>query len=81
MFLLKFVDTALDIGVGLIGPKTGVNYVSVIIFGFLLPCLTTSILFFAKDKSRNTKEIKKLTASPLIGIIDKKNKLIQIICF
>ncbi len=69
---IKFVDSAKDIGGGLIGPKTGVNYVLAIILGFLLPFIIISILFFTNDSIKNTEEIKRLTSLPLIGIIGKK---------
>ena len=69
---IKFVDNAKDIGGGLIGPKTGVNYVLAIIAGLLLPLIFISIIFFTNSTIKNTEELKKLTSVPIIGIIGKK---------
>lgn len=69
---VKFVDSAKDIGGGLIGPKTGVNYVLALIIGFLLPFMMISILFFANDAIKNTEELRRLTTLPLIAVIGKK---------
>jgi succinoglycan biosynthesis transport protein ExoP len=66
---IHFIDPAKDIGVGLIGPKTGVNYVLALFFGLLLPLLVIVILFFVNNTIHNPEDISKLTSIPLIGIV------------
>jgi succinoglycan biosynthesis transport protein ExoP len=66
---IHFIDPAKDIGVGLIGPKTGVNYVLALFFGLLLPLLVILIIFFVNNTIHNPEDISKLTSIPLIGIV------------
>jgi succinoglycan biosynthesis transport protein ExoP len=66
---IHFMDPAKDIGLGLIGPKTGVNYVLALFFGLLLPLLVIVIIFFVNNTIHNPEDISKLTSIPLIGII------------
>ncbi|TRX34786.1 polysaccharide biosynthesis tyrosine autokinase [Flavobacterium sp. ZT3R18] len=66
---IHFIDPAKDIGGGLIGPKTGVNYVLALFLGLLLPLLVIVIIFFINNTIHNPEDISKLTSIPLIGII------------
>jgi capsular exopolysaccharide synthesis family protein len=66
---IHFIDSAKDIGGGLIGPKTGVNYVMALFLGLLLPLLVVVILFFINNTIQNPDDISKLTSIPLIGIV------------
>jgi capsular exopolysaccharide synthesis family protein len=66
---IHFIDPAKDIGVGLIGPKTGVNYVLALFLGLLLPLLVIVIIFFINNTIHNPEDISKLTNIPLIGIV------------
>jgi succinoglycan biosynthesis transport protein ExoP len=66
---IHFIDPAKDIGGGLIGPKTGVNYILAIFLGLLLPLLVITILFFINNTIFNPDDVSKLTAIPLIGIV------------
>lgn len=70
---IKFIDTAKDTGGGLIGPKTGVNYVMALFLGFLFPLLVVFGIFFANNSIQNTEDLSKLTSLPLIGIVGKKH--------
>lgn len=74
---IHFIDPAKDIGGGLIGPKTGVNYILALFLGLLLPLLVITILFFINNTIFNPDDISKLTSIPLIGVIgvnpDKNN--------
>ena len=70
---IHFLDTAKDIGGGLIGPKTNVNYIIAFFVGLLLPLLIIFILFFINNSVQNVEDISRLTNIPLIGIIGKKN--------
>ena len=70
---IKFIDPAKDVGGGLVGPKTGVNYVLALFLGFLIPLIVVFALFFINDSIQNTDDISKLTVLPLIGVIGKKN--------
>ena len=69
---IHFLDTAKDIGGGLIGPKTNVNYVVAFFVGLLLPLLLIFILFFINNSVQNVEEINRLTKIPMIGVIGKK---------
>ncbi len=70
---IKFIDVAKDTGGGLIGPKTGVNYVMALFLGFLIPLLIVFGIFFINNSIQNTDDLSKLTSIPLIGIIGKKH--------
>jgi succinoglycan biosynthesis transport protein ExoP len=74
---IHFIDSAKDIGGGLIGPKTGVNYILALFLGLLLPLLVVTILFFINNTIYNPDDVSKLTSIPLIGIVgvnpDKNN--------
>ncbi len=66
---IHFIDPAKDIGVGLIGPKTSVNYVLALFLGLLIPLLFVFGIFFINNSIQNTEDIGKLTQLPLIGVI------------
>lgn len=74
---IHFIDPAKDIGEGLIGPKTGVNYILALFLGLLLPLLVITIVFFVNNTIHNPEDISKLTSIPLIGVVgvnpDKNN--------
>ncbi|MDI1254486.1 MAG: polysaccharide biosynthesis tyrosine autokinase [Flavobacterium sp.] len=70
---IHFIDSAKDVGGGLVGPKTGVNYILALFLGFLLPLLFVFGIFFVNNSIQNTDDIAKLTSLPLIGVIGKKN--------
>ncbi len=70
---IKFIDAAKDTGGGLIGPKTGVNYVMALFLGFIIPLLVVFGIFFANNSIQNTEDLAKLTSLPLIGIVGKKH--------
>ncbi|MBK0370913.1 polysaccharide biosynthesis tyrosine autokinase [Flavobacterium agrisoli] len=66
---IHFIDPAKDIGGGLIGPKTSVNYILALFFGTLFPLAVVLIIFFLNNAIQNTEDINKLTQIPLIGVI------------
>ncbi|QGK76843.1 polysaccharide biosynthesis tyrosine autokinase [Flavobacterium sp. SLB02] len=66
---LHFIDPAKDIGGGLIGPKTSVNYILALFLGILIPLLFIFGIFFINNSIQNTEDISKLTQIPLIGVI------------
>lgn len=66
---IKFIDTAKDIGGGLIGPRTGVNYVIAVFVGLLIPLLIVFLIFFINNSVQNTDDISNLTTIPLIGVV------------
>jgi polysaccharide biosynthesis transport protein len=70
---VRFIDPAKDVGGGLIGPKTSVNYVLAFFLGLLLPLLIVLVLFFINNSIQNTDEISNLTKIPLIGVIGVNN--------
>ena len=70
---IHFIDSAKDIGGGLIGPRTGVNYVTAFFLGLFIPLFLVFIIFFINNSVQNVEDINRLTNIPLIGIIGKKN--------
>jgi len=66
---IHFIDPAKDIGGGLIGPKTSVNYVMALFLGILIPLLFVLVIFFINNSIQNTEDISKLTQIPLLGVI------------
>ena len=66
---VHFIDPAKDIGGGLIGPKTSVNYVLALFLGLLFPLLMVFGIFFINNSIQNTEDISRLTQIPLIGVI------------
>lgn len=66
---IHFIDPAKDVGGGLIGPKTSVNYVLALFLGILIPLTVILILFFINNSIQNTDELTNLTSIPLIGVI------------
>ena len=66
---IHFIDPAKDIGGGLLGPKTSVNYVLALFLGLLIPLLFVFAIFFINNSIQNTEDIGKLTQLPLIGVI------------
>jgi capsular exopolysaccharide synthesis family protein len=70
---IQFIDPAKDIGGGLIGPRTEVNYVIAIFLGFLIPLLIVFIIFFINNSVQNTDDVSNLTSLPIIGVVGVKH--------
>ncbi len=70
---IQFIDPAKDIGGGLIGPRTGVNYIIAIFSGLLIPLLIVFLIFFINNAIQNTDDISSLTNIPLIGVVGMKH--------
>lgn len=66
---IHFIDPAKDIGAGLVGPKTGVNYVLAFFLGLLIPLLVIIGMFVVNNSIENPEDISSLSSIPLIGII------------
>lgn len=66
---VHFIDPAKDIGGGLIGPKTSVNYILALFLGTLIPLLLIFGIFFVNNSIQNAEDISRLTQIPLIGVI------------
>ncbi|MFV5685840.1 polysaccharide biosynthesis tyrosine autokinase [Flavobacterium sp. GB2R13] len=66
---IHFIDPAKDVGGGLVGPKTSVNYVLALFLGILFPLLFVFAIFFVNNSIQNTEDISKSTQIPLIGVI------------
>lgn len=66
---IHFIDPAKDIGGGLIGPKTNVNYVLALFLGILIPLIFVFGIFFINNSIQNSDDVSKLTPIPLIGIV------------
>ncbi|MFA9186510.1 polysaccharide biosynthesis tyrosine autokinase [Flavobacterium magnesitis] len=66
---IHFIDPAKDVGGGLIGPKTSVNYVLALFLGILIPLLFVFVLFFINNSIQNAEDVSKQTQIPLIGVV------------
>ena len=69
---IVFIDPAKDVGGGLLGPKTGVNYVLAFFMGLLIPLLLVFLIFFISNSIQNIDDISNNTQLPLIGIVGVK---------
>jgi capsular exopolysaccharide synthesis family protein len=69
---IEFIDPAKDIGGGMIGPRTDVNYVIATFMGILVPLLVVFLIFFINNAIQNTDDISNLTNIPLIGVVGLK---------
>ncbi|WP_281336382.1 polysaccharide biosynthesis tyrosine autokinase [Flavobacterium eburneipallidum] len=78
---IHFIDPAKDIGGGLIGPKTSVNYVLALFLGLLIPLLFVFAIFFINNAIQNTEDVSKLTQIPLIGVIGLSNEKSELAVF
>jgi len=78
---IHFIDSAKDIGGGLIGPKTSANYVLALFLGILLPLSVVFLLFFINNSIQNTDDISKLTSIPIIGVIGINKDFINLAVF
>jgi len=78
---IHFIDPAKDIGDGLIGPKTSVNYVLALFLGTLIPLLFVFGIFFINNSIQNTEDISKLTQIPLLGVIGVNKNAINLAVF
>ena len=70
---VDFIDSAKDIGGGLMGPKTGINYVLAALMGFLIPIVIIFIFALLDNNLNSIEDIQKQTNIPIIGVIGKKN--------
>ncbi|MFV8357542.1 GumC family protein, partial [Flavobacterium sp. XS1P32] len=66
---VHFIDPAKDVGGGLIGPKTSVNYILALFLGILIPLLFVFTIFFINNAVQNAEDVSKMTKLPLIGIV------------
>lgn len=66
---IHFIDPAKDVGGGLIGPKTAVNYVLASFLGITIPLLFVFLLFFINNSIQNAEDVSKQTQIPLIGVV------------
>ncbi|HEX8269232.1 MAG TPA: polysaccharide biosynthesis tyrosine autokinase [Flavobacterium sp.] len=70
---IHFVDTAKDIGDGLIGPNTRVNYILAFFLGLIVPLIFVFGVFFLENAILNTDDITRLTSIPIIGVVGVKH--------
>lgn len=68
---IQFIDPAKDVGGGLLGPKTSVNYVLAAFLGLLIPLLIAFTLTIMETSIVNIDDIEKLTKIPVIGVTGK----------
>jgi capsular exopolysaccharide synthesis family protein len=70
---IVFIDPAKDVGGGLVGPKTSVNYVIAFFMGLIIPLVLVFFIFFISNSVQNIEDISAQTQLPLIGIVGVKN--------
>lgn len=70
---INFLDKAKDVGGGLRGPKTSVNYILALLLGLLIPLIIVFVITLFDNNINNVEDIQKLTKIPVIGVIGKKN--------
>ena len=70
---IQFIDPAKDVGGGLLGPKTDVNYVLAFFIGLLVPLVLVFFIFFISNSVQNIEDISAQTQLPLIGIVGVKH--------
>ena len=78
---VHFIDPAKDVGGGLIGPKTSVNYVLAFFLGILIPLIFVFIIFFINDSIQNAEDISKMTKIPLIGVVGVNKEISDLAVF
>jgi capsular exopolysaccharide synthesis family protein len=69
---IVFIDPAKDVGGGLMGPKTSVNYVLAFFMGLIIPLILVFFIFFISNSVQNIEDISAQTQLPLIGIVGVK---------
>ncbi|MGC4042148.1 MAG: polysaccharide biosynthesis tyrosine autokinase [Flavobacterium sp.] len=70
---IVFIDPAKDVGGGLLGPKTSVNYVLAFFIGLIIPLILVFFIFFISNSVQNIEDISAQTQLPLIGIVGLKH--------
>lgn len=78
---IHFIDPAKDVGGGLIGPKTTVNYVMALFLGLLFPLIIVFAIFFINNSIQNTEDISKQTQIPLIGVVGLNKEITDLAVF
>ncbi|TDP00927.1 polysaccharide biosynthesis tyrosine autokinase [Flavobacterium sp. 245] len=78
---IHFIDPAKDIGGGLIGPKTSVNYILALFLGVLIPLLIVLAIFFINNSIQNTEDVAKLSQIPIIGVIGVNKEGVNLAVF
>jgi len=78
---IHFIDPAKDIGGGLVGPKTSVNYILALFLGILIPLIFIFGIFFINNSIQNTDDISKLTQIPIIGVIGLSKEISELAVF
>jgi polysaccharide biosynthesis transport protein len=68
---IQFIDPAKDIGGGLLGPKTTINYIIAFFLGFIIPFMLIFILTLLDNTIKNTDDIDRMTKIPILGVIGK----------
>jgi capsular exopolysaccharide synthesis family protein len=70
---IQTIDSAKDVGGGLLGPRTSVNYVLAFFAGILIPLILVFLIFFINNTIQNISDISSLTQLPLLGIVGVKH--------
>jgi len=78
---VHFIDSAKDIGGGLVGPKTSVNYILALFIGILVPLLFVFGIFFVNNSIQNADDVSKLTQIPLIGVVGVNKDSVNLAVF
>ena len=69
---IRVIDKAKDVGGGLIGPNTQVNYVLAFFVGLFSVLFLATVLILLDSRISKSEELDRLTKIPVIGVIGKK---------
>ena len=72
---IEFIDPAKDVGDGLIGPKTSVNYILALLLGLGIPFIIVFVKTLVDTSINTTEDIEKLTRIPIIGVVGKNTEV------
>jgi succinoglycan biosynthesis transport protein ExoP len=78
---VEFIDPAKDVGNGLIGPKTSVNYILALLLGLGIPFIIVFIITLLDTSINTTEDIEKLTRIPIIGVVGKSTEVANLAVF
>jgi len=78
---IHFIDPAKDIGGGLVGPKTSVNYVLALFLGLLIPLIAVFVITLTDNTIHTAEDITKLTQIPVLGVVGKNKTLSNLAVF
>ncbi|GGZ81103.1 GumC family protein [Algibacter mikhailovii] len=78
---ITVVDNAKDIGGGLIGPDTSLNYMMGLLAGLFVPLVILFIIYFLDNTIHGAEEVKRLSQIPILGVVGKDKHRNNLVVF